>query len=220
MAKLSDSARINMAVLAPELIGAPLATLGAVYCMEKVPHQMKSLSDTVSKHIVLPHLEKFEYFAKGLRRAHKEYDEKRNAQRIARGEPPLPYAPETREERAFEISDGMVKTFLALGADFAATLGLQSMLARALKAPMQPFKTAATELTVHLGIMALMPTLFAKFSENTHYGIGRAMEHKLGIDKEKADERGRALTYVSLPGYGAAIASLLYAHGMGKNKGR
>lgn len=211
----SNKTKISVSVLLPELIGAPVATLGAVYCMEKIPKQMHWLSQTVADNVVQPHLEHFEYFGKGLRRAHQDYDEKKREQQMALGKP-VTHKGETlgtRDQRAFDIADGLVKTMLALGADFAATYGLQALLKKTMSVrSMEPFKTAATELSVHLGTMALMPTMFAKFSENVHYGIARTMEHKLGVNKEQADERARALTYVSLPGYGAALASLLYAH--------
>jgi hypothetical protein len=189
MADLSLVARKNIAVLVPEVLVAPVATLGAVYCMQKAPQQMTWLSNVVSKHIVLPHLGTFEKLGKGLYRAHKEYDEKKNEERIARGEPVKPEPKESPQERAFAISDGIVRTLLALGADCVATLGSQVALNKALKAGINPFKTAMTESTVHLGVMALMPTVFAKFSENVHYGISRTMQDKLGTDKRYADER-------------------------------
>jgi hypothetical protein len=211
----SVAARKNIAVLVPEVLAAPVATLGAVYCMQQIPKQMNWLSSTVSKHIVQPHLKTFEYFGKGLRKAHQEYDAKRNEERLARGEPIKKEINETPAERAFAISDLMVKALVALGADFTATYGLQRVLNKSLGAGIAPFKTAITESTVHLGVMALMPTMFAKFSEHVHFGLSKTMQNTLGTDKKSADERAGALTYVSMPGYVAAIASLLYAHSAG-----
>ena len=214
ISKLSPGQKKTIAVLVPEGIGAPAATLGAVYCMEKIPKQVDWLSNVVAKHIVTPHLETFEYLAKGLRKAHDDYDEHKNALRIAEGLKPLESRPETRAERAFAISDGLVKTFLALGADFGATLLLQTHLNKKLEAGIVPFKTASTELVTHLCAMAAMPTIFPKASENLHYGIlsKKLFQKTLHMDKEAADERSRALTYVTLPGYLGAAMSLFYAH--------
>lgn len=210
----------STAVLVPELIVAPLSVLGAVLCMEKAPRQMQKLDNFVSKHVVLPHLETFEKFGNGLQQAHHDYDKRMNEERAARGEPLKPEAKATREERAYAISDALVRTTLALGVDCAATYGSQRALNNLMKAGIQPFKTAFTEASVHLGVMALMPTVFARFSENVRFKISNTLQHTFGTDKHYADDRAQALTYVNMPGYVAAIASLVYAHTNGVAKHR
>jgi len=206
-----------MTVLVPELLVAPAVTVGAVYCAENfLPRQMEVAKRILAKHVVEPQLHFFETLTKGLRKAHKTYEEQKH-----KGHPELGDSDKDKDdlpvdpkERAYAIADNMAKYAVALTADFASTFALQHLMDKMFGAHIHAGKTAVIEAAVHLGGVLAMPTLFPKVSENIHHNFIRKtlLQKMLGMDKEKADDIAKTLTYVTLPGFAAAATSLVMAH--------
>jgi len=204
--------RTAMAVVVPEIFLAPPAALGAVYCATQfAPHQLNWLEKVVSKHIVMPHLERFEKLGGSIRHAHEEYDRKKREMLIASGQPvPDKSTPVlSRQERADAIAETLTLGAIAMTADLAVTGMGHHILSKRLNVDVSP-RIAFAETGVHLGGIAMMAGPLAYHSENMHHWIKRKLVAR-GVNDQRADDLGFVIPYIVLPGQVAALSSLSLA---------
>jgi len=217
MSGLSDNTKISLSVVASGLIPS-FAAPGVVYCVEKVaPSQMTWLKKIFAKHLIEPNFAVFEKLSKGVEKAHEKHREQRREERLKRGEIIKDETPPTKQERAYDISDSLVKGAVALGWDFVGTYVVQKLLNKVLKANVKAFNTSVFDLSVYLGCIATFPTVFAGFFEGINHSSSRIVQKITGMDKKSADNLALPFTYTTLPGIASTALTLLYAHAV---KGR
>jgi hypothetical protein len=201
-----------LAVLGPELIIAPVAAIGAVYCAHKNPDQLNKYKEFLCKHVVEPHLKLFLPYEKAIDKAREKYDQEQHEERIRRGEPAEEVAKKQRtdHERAEIISDVLAKGSIAFGADIVATYAGQLVLNSILRAEIPAAKTTFIEAAVHLGLVATLPRLIPGLMEDIHFGLAKFVGNTFHLNKHAADERAVPYTYIALPGQIASLASLAF----------
>lgn len=184
-----------------------VTSLGAAHFLgDKFPAPLEKLKEFVAKHIVEPHLDMFENrFNRQLHSA--DVSEHKHEQRLE-----IPYQGLSRSERIERISTIIVKEGTVFVAEGILGTALQYALRNVSKVKVDPGKIVFADAAVQLGAMALtaVPPI-SKPASWAYHKMAEILPKITGMDKKKAKDFARHVTYVGAPGFLGFVAGLVVA---------